>query len=27
VQIEECAPVSKSKAWRVIQVVGKARVV
>ncbi|MDP1636340.1 MAG: 30S ribosomal protein S17 [Gallionellaceae bacterium] len=27
VQIEECAPVSKSKAWRVTRVVEKARVI
>jgi len=27
VQIEECAPVSKTKAWRVTKVVEKARVV
>ena len=27
VQIEECAPVSKTKAWRVAKVVEKARVV
>jgi len=27
VQIEECAPISKSKAWRVTQVVEKARAV
>ncbi|MDP2793609.1 MAG: 30S ribosomal protein S17 [Sulfurisoma sp.] len=25
VQIEECAPISKTKAWRVIKVVEKAR--
>jgi small subunit ribosomal protein S17 len=25
VQIEECAPISKTKAWRVIQVVEKSR--
>lgn len=27
VQIEECAPVSKTKAWRVTQVVEKARTI
>ncbi len=27
VQIEECAPISKTKAWRVINVVEKARIV
>ena len=27
VQIEECAPVSKTKAWRVIRVVEKARTI
>jgi small subunit ribosomal protein S17 len=27
VQIEECAPVSKTKAWRVTQVVEKARAI
>lgn len=27
VQIEECAPISKTKAWRVIKVLEKARVV
>lgn len=27
VQIEECAPISRTKAWRVTQVVEKARVV
>lgn len=27
VQIEECAPVSKTKAWRVMRVVEKARAV
>lgn len=27
VQIEECAPISKTKAWRVSQVLEKARVV
>ncbi len=27
VQIEECAPISKTKAWRVTQVVEKARAV
>ena len=27
VQIEECAPISKTKAWRVITVVEKARIV
>ena len=27
VQIEECAPISKTKAWRVIQVVEKSRAV
>jgi len=27
VQIEECAPISKTKAWRVTKVVEKARVV
>lgn len=27
VQIEECAPVSKTKAWRVAKVVEKARIV
>lgn len=27
VQIEECAPISKTKAWRVTRVVEKARVV
>jgi small subunit ribosomal protein S17 len=27
VQIEECAPMSKTKAWRVIKVLEKARVV
>lgn len=27
VQIEECAPISKTKAWRVSKVVEKARVV
>ena len=27
VQIEECAPISKSKAWRVAKVVEKARIV
>ncbi len=27
VQIEECAPISKTKAWRVTQVLEKARVV
>jgi small subunit ribosomal protein S17 len=27
VQIEECAPISKTKAWRVTNVVEKARVV
>ena len=26
VQIEECAPISRTKAWRVTQVVEKARV-
>ena len=27
VQIEECAPISKTKAWRVTKVIEKARVV
>jgi small subunit ribosomal protein S17 len=27
VQIEECAPISKTKAWRVTNVVEKARIV
>jgi small subunit ribosomal protein S17 len=27
VQIEECAPMSKTKAWRVVKVLEKARVV
>ncbi len=27
VQIEECAPISKTKAWRVAQVLEKARIV
>lgn len=27
VQIEECAPISKTKAWRVSKVIEKARVV
>ena len=27
VQIEECAPVSKTKAWRVVRVVEKARTI
>lgn len=27
VQIEECAPISKTKAWRVAKVVEKARIV
>ena len=27
VQIEECAPISKTKAWRVTRVVEKARVI
>jgi small subunit ribosomal protein S17 len=27
VQIEECAPISKTKAWRVTSVVEKARIV
>ena len=27
VQIEECAPISKTKAWRVVKVLEKARVV
>jgi small subunit ribosomal protein S17 len=27
VQIEECAPISKTKAWRVTTVVEKARIV
>ena len=27
VQIEECAPISKTKAWRVTQVIEKARIV
>jgi small subunit ribosomal protein S17 len=27
VQIEECAPISKTKAWRVTQVVEKARTI
>ena len=27
VQIEECAPISKTKAWRVIRVVEKARTI
>jgi len=27
VQIEECAPISKTKAWRVCKVIEKARVV
>lgn len=27
VQIEECAPISKTKAWRISKVVEKARVV
>ena len=27
VQIEECAPISKTKAWRVTQVVEKARAI
>jgi small subunit ribosomal protein S17 len=27
VQIEECAPISKTKTWRVIQVMEKARVI
>ena len=27
VQIEECAPVSKTKAWRVMRVVEKARAI
>ena len=27
VQIEECAPVSKTKAWRVMRVVEKARTI
>ena len=27
VQIEECAPISKTKAWRVMRVVEKARLV
>ena len=27
VQIEECAPISKSKAWRVVKVLEKARAV
>lgn len=27
VQIEECAPISKTKAWRVTRVVEKARIV
>lgn len=27
VQIEECAPIAKTKAWRVTQVVEKARIV
>ena len=27
VQIEECAPISKTKAWRVIKVLERARVV
>ncbi|HMM55651.1 MAG TPA: 30S ribosomal protein S17 [Candidatus Desulfobacillus sp.] len=27
VQIEECAPISKGKAWRVTRVIEKARVV
>ncbi len=27
VQIEECAPISRTKAWRVTQVVEKARIV
>jgi small subunit ribosomal protein S17 len=27
VQIEECAPISKTKAWRVSEVLEKARVV
>lgn len=27
VQIEECAPISKTKAWRVTRIVEKARIV
>lgn len=27
VQIEECAPISRTKAWRVVQVVEKSRTV
>jgi len=27
VQIEECAPISKTKAWRVTKVIEKARVI
>jgi small subunit ribosomal protein S17 len=27
VQIEECAPIAKTKAWRVIKVIEKARIV
>ncbi|CAB1370282.1 30S ribosomal protein S17 [Denitratisoma oestradiolicum] len=27
VQIEECAPISRTKAWRVIKVMEKARIV
>lgn len=27
VQIEECAPISKTKAWRVTKVIEKARIV
>ena len=27
VQIEECAPMSKTKAWRVVKVLEKARIV